>query len=123
MWEVINMNEKHFIDLVYESKEEFDKIKIPNYKINHDKIRESLSEINELDCYLPLIILWKADPHYVDKANPEARRLMGTAYKLYRYLADGSPKQQDWSSELLIKDLYVWIEEHPEYKDFITVDG
>ena len=117
-------NKKHFIDKVYESKEEFDNTKIPKFKVNINNIRDKKEELAKLTTYLPLIIVWEIGQDYVDRADKEAQEHMIRAMKIHQYLSEEATYgEKDLSYELVLKDLYVWITEHPEYKDFITTDG
>ena len=111
---------KSFIDKIWEDKKEFDKFEIPEFKIDHEKIREYSEEFNKLDIYLPIRILEEVDWDYPDRATAEALEQMRKANRLYRYLCENAlDGEEDLSYELVLKDLYAWVQEHKEYEDIL----
>lgn len=109
-----------FIDKIWENKDEFDNFQLPEFEIDHEKIDELLEDLSKLDIYLPILILDKLDYGYVDTATDEAREQMGKAHTLYRVLCENEfDSDEDLSSELLLKDLYAWVQEHKEYEDIL----
>jgi hypothetical protein len=107
------MAKKSFIDRIWENKDEFDKVETYPYSIDEDKVVERRDELNNVDYYVPLLLLRFVDLNYYDNVSDKVKSQLMKAHKLHRYVG------VDLVKELLDKDFLMWIEEHKEWEDIV----
>lgn len=81
-------------------------------KLNYDRILDRIVELNELDCYIPLVL-----HSYIDQARYFDHVSDDVAQQYYN--ARTQLMRVDDYNEYWTKDLINWLEEHEEFKDII----
>ena len=81
-------------------------------KLDYDRMLERIVELNELDCYIPLVL-----HNYIDQVSYFDRVSDDVAQQYYD--ARTQLMRVDDYNKYLTEDLIKWLEKHKEFQDII----